>query len=173
MGLSLLQRAVSIGPELVNTLRIIDGEGCKLVAKYSSLLRLAEGKLVTVMASNKDENHPPEVSGDSLGEEARNRNGCVGLDPEHNSSTGDKTVKPEKLLGEKVQQQIERVVLDAAHNVCVEENTTAESRGQDCGVLEAKVEGRVHLKIGGEEVEGNVEATLHGTIKLNLPHRVK
>ena len=107
--------------------------------RYSSLLRLAEGKLETVMASNKDENHPPEVPGDSLGEEARNRNGCVGLDPEHNSSTGDKTVKPEKLLGEKVQQQIERVVLDAAHNVCVEENTTAESRGQDCGVLEAKV----------------------------------
>ena len=91
------------------------------------------------MASNKDENHPPEVPGDSLGEEARKQNGCVGLDIEHNSSTGDKTEKPEKLLGEKVQQQIERVVLDAAHNVCVEENTTAELRGQDCGVLEAKV----------------------------------
>merc|ERR1712083_1119436 len=126
MGLSLLQRAVSIGPELVNTLRIIDGEGCKLVAKYSSLLRLAEGKLETVVASNKVENHPPELPGDSLGEEARKQNGCVGLDPEHNSSTGDKTVKPEKLLGEKVQQQIERVVLDAAHNVCVGEDTAAE-----------------------------------------------
>ena len=107
--------------------------------RYSSLLRLAEGKLETVVASNKDENHPPEVPGDSLGEEARKQNGCVGLDPEHDSSTGDKTVKPEKLLGEKVQQQIERVVLDAAHNVCVDGNTTAESRGQDCGVLEAKV----------------------------------
>ena len=32
-SLSLLQRAVIIGPDLVNTLRIIDGEGCKLVAK--------------------------------------------------------------------------------------------------------------------------------------------
>ena len=30
---SLLQRAVTIGPALVNTLRILDGEGCKLVAK--------------------------------------------------------------------------------------------------------------------------------------------
>ena len=112
--------------------------------RYSSLLRLAEGKLETVVASNKDENHPPEVPGDSLGEEARKQNGCVGLDPEHNSSSGDKTVKPEKLLGEKVQQQIERVVLDTAHNVCKQtcgsgENTTAESRGEDCGVLEAKV----------------------------------
>jgi len=32
-SLSLLQRAVDIGPGLVETLVIIDGEGCKLVAK--------------------------------------------------------------------------------------------------------------------------------------------
>ena len=31
----------------------------------------------------------------------------------------------------------------------------------------------MHLKIGGQDVEGNVEATLHGTIKLTLPDRVK
>ena len=35
-----------------------------------------------------------------------------------------------------------------------------------------QVEGRVHLKIGGQDVEGNVEATLHGTIKLTLPAKV-
>ena len=32
-SLTLLQRAVDIGPGLVETLVIIDGEGCKLVAK--------------------------------------------------------------------------------------------------------------------------------------------
>ena len=31
----------------------------------------------------------------------------------------------------------------------------------------------MHLKIGGEDVEGEVEATLHGTIKLTLPDRIK
>ena len=31
--LPILQRAVSIGPALVHSLTILDGEGCKLVAK--------------------------------------------------------------------------------------------------------------------------------------------
>merc|ERR1719397_1208689 len=157
-SLSLLQRAVSIGPALVNTLRILDGEGCKLVAKYSSLLQLAEVRLETVMASAKDENlQPADAPPSGLGDEVR----CVAFEPAHSAST---VAKAEQLVGEK----IESVIPDAAYNACKpgcgeEEKSKAEGwREQNCGILEAKVEGRVHLKIGGHNVEGNVEATLHG-----------
>merc|ERR1712192_55361 len=133
----------------MGTLTILDGEGCKLVAKYYRLLHLAEVRLETVMASTKDENQEPADA----------------------AASG---------LGDEVKSEIESIVLEAAHNACKpgcdggEDKSKGEGwREQGCGVLEAKVEGRVHLKIGGEDVEGEVEATLHGTIKLTLPDRIK
>merc|ERR1712192_211443 len=106
-SLSLLQRAVSIGPALVNTLTILDGEGCKLVAKYSSLLHLAK---VTVMASTKDAIQEA-ADAQASGLEVRR----IALEPAHSASTVDKA---EKLVGEKVKSETESAILEAAQNAC-------------------------------------------------------
>ena len=69
------------------------------------------------------------------------------MEPAQSVSTVE---KPEKLLGEKVTEKIETVILEAAHNACksacVEGKSMGEGKSleegsgeQDCGVLEAKV----------------------------------
>merc|ERR1712126_437841 len=112
----------------------------------------------------------------STKDEVREQTGCVTFGPTARNASN--LGKPEKLVGEKMNEQIESAILEAARNAfkpALEKSVKAEEKlgEQDCGVLEAKVEGRVHLKIGGREVEGDVEATLRGTIKLTLPDTVK
>ena len=113
--------------------------------RYSSLLRLAEGRLETLAASTKDANQlPPEAPAtcleDSpptcLGDEVREQIGCVALEPAQSVSNVE---KPEKLLGEKMNEQIESVILEAAHNACKPGCAEEKSLVEDCGVLQAKV----------------------------------
>merc|ERR1719209_2807501 len=88
---SLLQRAVDIGPGLVATLVIIDGEGCKLVAKYTSLLQLAKARLEAVISPIKENIHPGACNGEEethpahLGEEVKKENNCVASGAEQNA----------------------------------------------------------------------------------------
>ena len=123
--------------------------------RYSTLLRLAEGRLETLAASTKDAEKPPtaEAPAVCLGHEVREQVGCVGLEPAQSVSNVE---KPEKLLGEQMNEQIESVILEAAHNACKSACTEGKIMGEGKSCIEGKssAEGKSCSEEGKSSDEG-------------------